>query len=139
MSDQNAIFSNAIYVAKLIQRIYAEQGRELIFKLGFKNEVGQHCRLLDPDNARRFHIKFAQERFKKFSLLYPNYGSGEGESISTRVIQDLGDDDLVFFATPTEILKIFVGDLKEHGLHRKNDKFGDYTWSIGIEYCEKFF
>lgn len=132
-------FSSAKHIAKFVQSAYAEIGRPLTILPGFKNEMGEHLRLIDPNSGTLFHVKFAQERFKSFSRFFPGKGNGEGESISTEVIKNLKDNDVVFFGNPHEILKVFVGDLKERGVIRENEKFGDNTWSIGVEFCEKYF
>jgi len=125
-------------VARYVQLVYRQLGRPLTIHPGFKNEVGQHVRLIDPETQKKFHVKFARERFHKFSKLYPNFGKTEGESIKKEVLDGLDENDVVFFGTETEILKIFAGDIKEFGVLRNNDEFGDQTYSVGVEFCEPF-
>lgn len=139
MSKQDITFGSAKHIAKFVQYAYSEIGRPLAISPGFKNEMGDHLRLIDPNSGTVFHVKFAHERFKTFSRFFPEKGSGEGESISTEVVKNLKDNDVIFFGNPNEILKIFVGDLKKFGVIRENEKFKDHTWSVGVEFCEKYF
>jgi len=138
MTQRVMDFQNAKQVAYFIKSEYAKLDRPLFFQPNFKNPDGQHMRLIDQENRKIFHVKFARERFHKFSIMYPSSGSGEGESISNEVIKDLKDNDLIFFGNPQEILTVFVGDLKEMGVLRNNDRSRDRTWSIGLEFCTPF-
>lgn len=136
--SQTIQFKSAVDVARFVQQAYRSLGKGLTIHPAFKNEVGQHARLIDPHNQKKYHIKFARERFHKFSQLNPGYGTGEGESIKKEILDELADDDLVFFGTGNEILKIFVGDIREFGVLRVNREFKDSTYSVAVEKCEQF-
>lgn len=140
MSNQQSMtFASAKHIAEFVKSAYSNLGRQLVISPGFKNENGDHYRLIDQNSGKIFHIKYAQQHFKKFGEFFPEFGKGEGESVSTEVVKDLKDDDLIFFGGKDEILKIFVGDLKEKGVCRDNEKYSDSTWSVGIEHCEQYY
>lgn len=132
-------FTSAREVAEFVKSAYKLQGRALGLSPGFKNEVGEHIRLVDQNTGTLFHVKYAQQHFKKFGEFFPEFGKGEGESISTEVVKTLKDNDIIFFGGPNGILRIFVGDLKEKGIARENEKYADSTWSVGIEFCEEYY
>lgn len=138
MSQQSMKFTSAKDVAEFVKREYKLTGRGLSLAPGFKNEVGEHFRLIDQNTGTTFHIKYAQEHFKKFGQFFPEFGKGEGESISTKVMAQLKDNDVIFFGGKDGILMIFAGDVREKGVCRDNEKYADSTWSVGIEHCLQF-
>lgn len=132
-------FSSSREVAEFILYSYKQLGRSLSISPGFKNEVGEHTRLIDQNMGMVFHVKYSQEHFKSFSRYFPEHGKGEGESIHVDIVKHLKDNDLIFFGGPYGILKIFAGDLRKHGVMRDNERFADQTWSVGIEFCEEYY
>lgn len=132
-------FTSSRDVAEFVRSAYRLVGRSLSISPGFKNEVGEHIRLIDQNTGIVFHVKYSQQHFKKFGQFFPEHGKGEGESISTEVMKQLRDNDLVFFGGPNGILKIFAGDIREKGVCRDNEKYADSTYSVGIEFCEEYY
>ncbi len=106
---------------------------ELVRRKTYQNIHGNHIRLHSQKTGKRFHIKFARELFKTFSKHCENAEEGElGESMDVKAIEDMDDDDLIFFAQPDAIRYIFYGDLKEQGEIRTNNHTNEETYSIGI-------
>ena len=121
---------SAQYASKLVRLAYPF--KELVVKKSHVHKYGSHIRLIEPKTGKRFHIKFARDTFKKFGLFFPDYAGEEGESIDKSVVDELDDNDIIFFARPEAINKIFVGDLKEKAYLRMNDSEGVETYSIAL-------
>jgi len=121
---------SAKYASKLV--ILAYPFKILVVKKSHVHEYGNHIRLTEQKTGKKFHIKFARETFKKFGLFYPEYAGEEGESIDKTVVDELDNDDIIFFARPEAINKIFVGDLKEKAYLRYNKTEQVETYSIAL-------
>lgn len=99
---------SALTASKIIQCVYIWRLLEL--SPGYFNRNGSHVRLIDQNTSTIFHVKFANEPFKKFGEYYPEFRNEDGESINKDAIIDLKDNDIIFFCRPNNINRMFVDD-----------------------------
>lgn len=136
MSQTTLNITSAEDAARWIKEIYGH--KQLIIRHAHPNPIGKHVRFFEPKTGKILHIKFDREYFNSFAYYHPNYAiNGEkGESIDVKAVEDLKDDDMIFFARPEQIDMIFFGDLKEFGVVRQNESGSVKTRSVGISKLE---
>jgi len=142
LNQKNPTFQNcpnivsALHASKLVRAIYSGHKELRLIPLHF-NSNGNHVRLVEQKTGKKFHIKFARQTFVSFGRYFLD-GSDkqQGESINSESVQDLDRDDVIFFARPGSLERIFAGDFVEKS-YKRTTKSGEQTLSVALSDLEK--
>lgn len=125
--------------ASLIERKLANMGIDTHKHPTARHENGKHVYLKNRKDFVTYYIKFATAPFLKFGDYFRQYKGQVGDSMNQDRINELQDNDVLFFAQPHYIYYCSVAHFKEFALVRPNDKSqGKLVMSIAISKLERF-
>ena len=127
--------------ATIISKLLRDIGFEISAPhLDHFNPNGQHVNLSNERTGKQYHVKFCSEPFYSFGKIFRQYEGQIGETLDAVILENLRDEDTIFFAYPDTIYAIDVDEFRANALSRTNDKDADtHTLSIPMKLLRRFY
>ena len=142
MSKQKLNIRNAKEAAWIIERRLANEGIETAKHPTHINPNGQHIEIVNKNTLTKYHIKYATEFFKSFGKIYFSIYNDEslmGESLDKEILDELNENDVLFFSYPGYIYYCPVWRFMEKAIQRPNNRDNSkVTLSAPITVLERF-
>ena len=138
MSQQFKEIRNIVDAKSTVSTILLLSGIELDRGHAAHGRAGMYSHFYSIDIKGRKHwIKFDRENFLTFGKHFPENEGKLGETIDKEVVDDLKDDDIIYFAKPDRIYFIKVKTIRDSCRDRINNTDKSTTVSFPIELLER--